>query len=202
MKCSKIQNKLSAYLQGDLPLDEASIIKEHQESCSHCRKEIERNEQAWKALEVWEGIDPSPEFLTNFWSRVDRSSLDTPVKSISLAEQIRDFAARLFKRPLPAWAVLTLLLISFFAGHLSFPKVEERYIEVVVREPASYSIAKEWESLPEDFDIAMHHEVLPRPLDVINTMQNETPEELLLIHSFPDNDGLINRVNLDDIMEL
>ena len=193
---------MSAYLQGDLPLGEESFINEHQKSCLQCRKEIEKNEQAWKSLEAWESIEPSPEFLTKFWSRVDKASLDTPARNVSLAEKIIDYTAGLFKQPLPAWAVLTLLLISFFAGHLSFPKVEERYVEVVVREPVSYSVAKEWDSPSEDFDIAMHHEVLPRPLDVISTMQNETPEELLLIPVFPDGDGLINRVSLDDIMEL
>jgi anti-sigma factor (TIGR02949 family) len=50
MECRKIQEYFSAYLDGELPDDQAALVARHLEVCSHCRQEYQAWQQLWDSL--------------------------------------------------------------------------------------------------------------------------------------------------------
>jgi len=66
MKCTKIQNKFTEYLENSLSEVENSEVKEHLKSCKSCQKEIEEIKSFLSVLERQEMEIPSNKIRSNF----------------------------------------------------------------------------------------------------------------------------------------
>jgi anti-sigma factor RsiW len=62
MKCRSVQNKLSAYQDGELKPLEQEELGRHLQICRPCREEYERLERVWQTLGGLEEISPGPWF--------------------------------------------------------------------------------------------------------------------------------------------
>jgi len=62
MRCRRIQERLSAYQDGEIAGEERSRIAGHLEGCPACRSAYAELEQAWQLLEKITEIDAAPGF--------------------------------------------------------------------------------------------------------------------------------------------
>lgn len=72
MNCEHIRAKLSPYLDGELPPEEARQIGEHLEQCHECAREYRRLSATWDALLADEDIEPAADYVKAFWQRLAR----------------------------------------------------------------------------------------------------------------------------------
>jgi anti-sigma factor RsiW len=70
MKCRSVQNKLSAYQDGELKPLEQEELGRHLLSCRSCRKEHEKLERVWRTLGGLEEISPGPWFYPQLVRRL------------------------------------------------------------------------------------------------------------------------------------
>jgi len=64
MKCEKIKNRLSAYLDGELALPEQQAISEHLRECRECAALADRLRRAYASLPADPDIPANPFFIT------------------------------------------------------------------------------------------------------------------------------------------
>ncbi|TET72623.1 MAG: hypothetical protein E3J56_05055 [Candidatus Aminicenantes bacterium] len=114
MRCEKVKEKLSAFIDNALDREKTSEIQQHLAECSVCNQAMKLLAQTWDALEVWEKIEPSDSFEAKFWQRVRERELRKP------------FFQKLLKRVIPAPATVIILVIGLFGGiylgNIVFPK--------------------------------------------------------------------------------
>ncbi|MBW2306129.1 MAG: zf-HC2 domain-containing protein [Deltaproteobacteria bacterium] len=72
MKCRKIEQQITPYLDGELPYDQARRLEMHVEECPSCMKLLEDEQKLWALLQKWPGLEPSPDFVEEFWQRAAR----------------------------------------------------------------------------------------------------------------------------------
>ena len=59
MRCKKVRRKLSAFLDGELPQEEAARIKQHLACCSNCQREAKELFQTYQLLTAWRAVRAS-----------------------------------------------------------------------------------------------------------------------------------------------
>jgi predicted anti-sigma-YlaC factor YlaD len=70
MKCHSIQNKFSAYQDGELRPGEQDEVRKHLLSCNSCREEYEKLGQVWQVLGDLKEIQPDPWFYTQLLRKI------------------------------------------------------------------------------------------------------------------------------------
>lgn len=87
MECYQVKRKLSAYLDGEMSSAENKEIAEHLQTCRICQEELAVLSKIIDALDVLEGMEPPPYFMTRV-----RQCVRDERKSIPLLERIRGIA--------------------------------------------------------------------------------------------------------------
>lgn len=72
MSCTKIQQQITAYLDGELSHHKALCMEAHLEECPACMKVYEDEQKLWGLLKDWREVEPSADFVENFWQRAAR----------------------------------------------------------------------------------------------------------------------------------
>ena len=72
MDCKSVKEMIVRYSSGDLMASEKATLDRHIESCECCKEYFLHSQKLWDTLEVWEEIEPRAEFVTEFWSRVNK----------------------------------------------------------------------------------------------------------------------------------
>ena len=70
MDCKGIEEKLSAYIEGDLPVDEKSKIAEHLPSCARCSSILNELNKTVDCLGALDKIDSPPWFEQKIMQRI------------------------------------------------------------------------------------------------------------------------------------
>ncbi len=65
------QALLSAFIDSELSLEEAAKVQSHLETCKYCRSQWQALENTDKFLQKLEEIEPTRDFETTFWEKVD-----------------------------------------------------------------------------------------------------------------------------------
>ncbi len=79
MICKKVQNRLSAYLDGELDARTSSQIALHLQECPNCHLEFERLQKLNAFLEVEESLPADPYFLSRLRARLRYQDRKSPV---------------------------------------------------------------------------------------------------------------------------
>jgi len=105
MDCHAIEKLIPLYLDEELDSQEYQFVKGHLAGCPICQKELQAFEKSWAMLDDLEGIEPQPDFVGRFWTRL---SLEK-----SWVEQARERIDELLfnKRLLPALATICTVII-------------------------------------------------------------------------------------------
>lgn len=114
MRCEKVKEKLSAFIDNELDREKTSEIKQHLAECSGCNQELKLLTQAWDALEGWERIESSDNFEARFWQRVRERELGQSLFQRLLTKLI----------PVPTTVIILIigLLGGIYLGNIVFPK--------------------------------------------------------------------------------
>lgn len=133
MKCEKIEEFLSPYLDNELSPEEKKLVQEHLESCKECRLLFSSLKEARQALSAFPELEVSEHLAERL------QSIPAKKKRFRLSF---DFLLRPSLQPVLAAATIFLTLISFYAFnpnrkaidksidrqfHLSLNKVEKLY---------------------------------------------------------------------------
>jgi len=70
MNCQTIQKLIPIYLDKELNLVEMKQVKEHIADCVICQKELAVYEASWSMLDELEDIQPSPNYVSRFWTEL------------------------------------------------------------------------------------------------------------------------------------
>jgi anti-sigma factor RsiW len=73
MKCHQIENKLSAYQDGELSASEKELVERHLAGCHACREQQLKLQQTWQALGEITEILPAPGFFERVSQKVDQA---------------------------------------------------------------------------------------------------------------------------------
>jgi anti-sigma factor RsiW len=106
MKCSEVQERLSAFQDGELKPQERERISEHLESCPACRERHAGMEKVWQALEDFKEIPPEPGFYGQLVKKINESN-ETPSRTGF------HWGFQLISSP---WAASTLLIAGILIG--------------------------------------------------------------------------------------
>jgi len=106
MKCRQVQNKLSAFQDGELRPEEQERVSEHLKSCTACRGHFAEMEKVWQALGYFKEIPPEPEFYGQLVKKINESP-ETP--SPAGFQWVFQF----FSAP---WVTSTLLIAGILMG--------------------------------------------------------------------------------------
>jgi|Deesub1362B_J571_1020462.scaffolds.fasta_scaffold02161_4 anti-sigma factor RsiW len=125
MRCKKVKEKLSAFIDKELDREKILEIEQHLAECSECNQELNLLIQAWNALEVLEKIEPSDNFEDRFWQRVRETRLRQPLFQ------------KLSRKLLPAPVVVIILVIGLlggiYFGNILYPKqtkIKENFLNL------------------------------------------------------------------------
>jgi anti-sigma factor RsiW len=106
MKCSQVQERLSAFQDGELNLQERERVSDHLESCPACRERYAEMEKVWQALGDFQEIHPEPGFYGQLVKKINGSyETRSPVGF--------QWLFQFFSSP---WVASTLLLAGILIG--------------------------------------------------------------------------------------
>jgi anti-sigma factor RsiW len=74
MKCSQVQERLSAFQDGELKPQEQERVSDHLENCPACRERYAEMEKVWQALGDFKEILPEPGFYGQLVKKINESS--------------------------------------------------------------------------------------------------------------------------------
>ena len=106
MKCRQVQNKLSAFQDGELRPQERQRVSDHLEGCPACRERYAEMEKVWQALGDLKEILPEPEFYGQLVKKINECP-ETP--SPAGFQWVFQF----FSSP---WVTSTLLVAGILMG--------------------------------------------------------------------------------------
>ena len=112
-KCRRIQKRIPALLDAELPPKMTSAIKRHLGICPDCRRYLAATSRAWDLLAESEKIAPRNDFDALFWDKAHEFSISRISRPAGIWARI----------PIPAIAVAGFLLgisSGFFLGKAAF----------------------------------------------------------------------------------
>jgi predicted anti-sigma-YlaC factor YlaD len=74
MECRQVQERLSAFQDGELKPQEQERVSEHLGSCSACRERYAEMEKVWRALGDFKEILPEPGFYGQLVKKINESN--------------------------------------------------------------------------------------------------------------------------------
>lgn len=97
MTCRDIQKLIPLYLDNQLKDNELQMVKGHIANCPHCQKEVGLYEKSWDMLKGWQDVEPSPGYVSRFWSRLaaEKSFSEKVIEGIRTVFEKRQFAGAL-----------------------------------------------------------------------------------------------------------
>ena len=162
MNCAQVKKLIPVYLDGELEGDEIRLVKEHLAACPACQQEMRAFEKSWEMLDTWEDIEPTPGYVSRFWSTV---SQQRPWQE-KLSRFVRE---RLLNRRLtPALATAcVVVLVGLFALRIYWQVQESQNLLVDLSEEELEMV--ENMELVENFDILENMEFL-EDLEIIENL--------------------------------
>ena len=105
MKCERIEELLSLYVEGELPAEEKAIVDSHLQSCPACTELLSALKETRLALSGFPELEVSRELLSKL------ASIPTAKKRFSFS---LDFLLKPSLQPVFAAASVFLTLVSFY----------------------------------------------------------------------------------------
>ena len=104
MRCGKIQNDLSAFVDGELPPSRNAEVEAHVASCGTCRRRVAELKKLASGVAAMPRLQPTSEFLAEV-----RRKLDTPMPK---QESWVDVMFRPYWVKLPAEALAVMIVVG------------------------------------------------------------------------------------------
>lgn len=159
-KCEECSSRILDFLEGVLSGEEQRAFDEHAAGCERCRSDLFEHEEAWKLLDFYPEMEPSPGFVASTMAALERRKRTRRLKTL------RSIAAA------AAGLILAGSLYFHFHGAADpedkgpedQPQVEAELLE-------NLDLIEDWDLLEEfgeDLELAMEFELL----DILNEGEN------------------------------
>lgn len=206
MTCEVVREELVAYCDGELQEQDREQIAAHLKTCATCAHEEAQLAQIARFLTKMERIEPSPDFATNFWQRLEQERRTGNAEVGVLPSHVNRFAQwwKDFTEILSAWqlapalaaAASVAVFFAYFFHAAPTPQkstVQKPAIAVTASEaPArvmekpglfvNYNIITELERFSRFEEIAAVQ--LPTEREIEMAKDDEVPPEVLQNPSF------------------
>ena len=125
--CEDYFELLSAHIDGELTVEEASRLEDHLRGCEACRRELADMQRVWDGLGVLEDVEPSSHLAARV---LDRTLTDASAAGANVPRR---------RWLYPAAAVAAVLFIAVVAGYVLQDRTVEppRPAEEVAAAPAN-----------------------------------------------------------------
>ncbi len=70
MKCQDIKKLIPEYLEKDLQPKQNQMVAQHLMDCQVCQHELETVKKAWAVLTQLPSLEPSPNYISRFWTEL------------------------------------------------------------------------------------------------------------------------------------
>lgn len=114
MECKSVKEMIVRYSSGDLTGSDKAIVERHIDECACCMEYFMSSQKLWDTLDAWEDIEPSGQFVTEFWSKV---SEEEDKAASGILGWLRGFKPRLAV----SGALATVLMVGIFTFALFGP---------------------------------------------------------------------------------
>lgn len=111
--CKNIRNKLSAFMDNELPIDEAFKLKQHLATCADCEKVFEEMRSVWNLIDKVDDIEPSSDFWHVLHSKLIFQRKTLFVKFNEVIQSVLYKIGNLFGIPLKPATIHTFSLDVF-----------------------------------------------------------------------------------------
>jgi len=152
MICKEIKIKLPAFLAGELESLEIEQVKNHLESCAHCREEMVDLNEFWSKLGILPEVEPSENLRANFYTMLEsyKAGLQEEQAGFHLVQFLEKIFSSFWpRRPLLQMATVLILVVAgflsgrFLPGESSARETGELRMEVQeMRQTAALSLMK------------------------------------------------------------
>lgn len=106
MECKDLRELVVRHSSGDLSGDERALVESHLPGCGECSELFSHSNAVWMLLDEWKEIEPRNDYISEFWSRVEKE------------ESRAGFWGSLFKSR-PRWklagALASVLVVGVFS---------------------------------------------------------------------------------------
>ncbi len=118
MKCTEIEERLTAYLENSLPNEERGVIEQHCADCIRCRDALKDLEKTKEILENLDELEPPPGLAEKVMARITET------------EEKKGWFARFFlpfhvKVPVQALAMALVVVLSIYVYRSTTPDVPD-----------------------------------------------------------------------------
>lgn len=159
-KCEDCSPRILDILEGALSREEQRAFKAHAAECERCRTNLLEHEEAWKLLDLYPEMEPSPGFVASTMAALERRK--------------RTHRSKMIRRIAVAAAGLILAGSLYFHFHVAAdPKDEgpEDQAQVETELLENLDLIEDLDLLEEfgeDLELAMEFELL----DILNEGEN------------------------------
>ena len=161
MDCTKANDLLSAYYDGELPSEIRATVAEHLSNCSDCTRELER----FGSLSAMSRDLLHPELSSDIWNQIEQQLEEDDITASEAAQHTRTWSRPMFRVMALAATVLIAVGIGWFAleswtghgGHAPLAAEFTRYLDEFRRDPiaAQRILLEMYEGQPVDADQAV-----------------------------------------------
>lgn len=74
MECKDLRELVVRHSSGELSGDEWGLVESHLSGCGECSELFSHSNAVWMLLDEWKEIEPRNDYVSEFWSRVERKS--------------------------------------------------------------------------------------------------------------------------------
>jgi anti-sigma factor RsiW len=150
MKCHRMEKRISAYLDGEIPEEEKKIISEHLEHCEKCQAEFTALSEVVDVLRTMEGMDVPPYFIVRL-----RGHIGDDVKPVPFLQGIRGIVVS----SATAVAVVASLFVGSQMGRSLFQSITQTE-ESIVSETSSVLGLDAFEEFPDNSLSDIYNELI------------------------------------------
>jgi hypothetical protein len=128
MECRDLQERLSAYLEGDASPEENRLIEGHLPSCQECRTALEELRKTLELVQGLEEVEPPPYFTEQVMSRVREEKAKGGILR-------KLFYPLHIKVPIEAFATLLIAVMAIYISQTLKPSVPDLGPQPEVEQP-------------------------------------------------------------------
>jgi excisionase family DNA binding protein len=97
MKCEEIRDRLTEFLDEELPEDIYKIVQTHLDECEDCRKELESLKSVLSVCQQWKGIEPSRDWESELKKKLNKTQRPPEMEIEILRSAVIGLSQRVLK---------------------------------------------------------------------------------------------------------
>jgi len=170
MDCKNIKDLIPLYLEDELQTTETKQVSEHLNQCVHCHELAQDLEKTWDLLDEIEDIQPSPNYVSQFWTRLssEKNVIEQAVETLKGLIKNRKLA--------PIYVTACLIVVASLFALRNITQVQDPAFELASLNANELEIIENLE-IAQDYEFIDELDFLAN-LDVIEDIEITQTENI------------------------